>query len=111
TRQVHFRDEMPGALIRCSSLELAARRQRECDVLAHGFPWKQLFEFLKDKHAVGPGPFDNGAVEQNATFNRLDVTADGLQHCRFSTAGWSENYKTIRAQDIEADAIGGRDAL
>jgi hypothetical protein len=110
-RESDFGDEVRGLVEGLAARELAARRERKGNVVAHRLPWQQLVEFLKHEAAIGPRFRHARAVQQNFSLDGLEVAADRLEQRGFAAAGWAEQHETVRPQHVEAHAIGGRHEL
>ena len=74
----------------------------------HGSSWSNSWN---TNARSGPGPSTRVPFEQDLAFDRPQIAADGLEQRRLAAARRTEDDEAIRAQDVEADAIGRRDEV
>lgn len=71
-----------------AAAELARCAQAEHHVLAHGFPWRKLVEFLEHHDPVWPRPADRMTLQTDLSFARCNETGNRLEQDGFAAARW-----------------------
>src|SRR4051794_19758760 len=102
---------MHRALFGLRTRELAARSEREHDVLFHRLPGQELIELLEHHDAVGSRLANFIPVKTHRPFHGMHVTADRFQQSRFTAARRSEYHETIGPVYVEVDTISCRNEM
>jgi len=104
-RQVNLRKKVRRPLHSFAALKPLSGHQGEDNIFTDGLPGQQLVKLLENEDSVRARRGYGIPLEQNASFNRLNITTDSFEDRRFPTAGRPKNYKAVRSKHAKADTI------